>query len=92
LPQNEAQRKNVIHPSRSSFASKINAAEPDDRHAQISKTVWITVGEYNGKYPEVKRTTPGAAAKGRVDAGLDVGPVHQRPMLRMPRSDELAAA
>jgi hypothetical protein len=28
------------------------------------KTVWIAVGEYNGKHHEVKRSTPGAAAKG----------------------------
>ncbi|MDO9412653.1 MAG: hypothetical protein Q7T81_08790 [Pseudolabrys sp.] len=35
---------------------------------QKSKTVWIASGEYNGKSHEVKRSTPGAAAKGWADA------------------------
>jgi hypothetical protein len=35
---------------------------------QQSKTVWIAVGEYNGKSHDVKRSTPGAAAKGWADA------------------------
>jgi hypothetical protein len=35
---------------------------------QKSKTVWIAVGEYIGKHHEVKRSTPGAAAKGWADA------------------------
>jgi hypothetical protein len=35
---------------------------------QKSKTVWIAVGEYKGKHHEVKRSTPGAAAKGWADA------------------------
>jgi hypothetical protein len=35
---------------------------------QRSKTVWIASGEYHGKYHEVKRPTPGAAAKGWADA------------------------
>jgi hypothetical protein len=35
---------------------------------QKSKTVWIAVGEYNGRHHEVNRSTPGAAAKGWADA------------------------
>lgn len=35
---------------------------------QKSKSVWIASGEYNGKYYEVKRQTPGAAASGWADA------------------------
>ena len=35
---------------------------------QKSKTVWIASGEYSGKHHEVKRSTPGAAAKGWADA------------------------
>jgi hypothetical protein len=35
---------------------------------QKSKTVWIAAGEYMGKHHEVKRSTPGAAAKGWADA------------------------
>ncbi len=30
--------------------------------------VWIASGEYKGKHHEVKRSTPGAAAKGWADA------------------------
>ena len=30
---------------------------------QKSKTVWIARGSYKGRYHEVKRSTPGAAAK-----------------------------
>ncbi|MBR0971876.1 hypothetical protein [Bradyrhizobium japonicum] len=35
---------------------------------QKSKTVWIATGSYKGKHHEVKRSTPGAAAKGWADA------------------------
>ncbi len=35
---------------------------------QKSKTVWIAVGEYRGQYYEVKRSTPGAAAKAWAEA------------------------
>jgi hypothetical protein len=31
--------------------------------SQESTKVWIARGEYKGRYHEVKRTTPGAAAK-----------------------------
>jgi len=59
------------HQERKSIHEKIVIVWGDrveiDVH-QKSKTVWIARGSYKGRYHEVKRATPGAAAKGWADA------------------------